>query len=327
MYWWLAQDLAERGYVVLVYDVQGQGRSETLPHDGGPVNALPFCNPFAPPQPLEQGGCPGVPAQQPSNFVYGTQDALSFFLSTPPQPFGGSSNPFWQLVDRAPDPETVTPGRTTRVAVVGHSLGAFAVSYLQGVDPRVQVAVALDKLSAGGAGAAGSLPPTKPVVPSLGVQSEYGFTVMPYMLNNGSSLTPQPGPPTQGPDPRREEATGFDLFKRAGVESMVIVPRASTHLEYTDIPLVLPASRYGQDLTSVYVQAWLDRYLKHDAGATARLLGTSFRYLEPVGAGRWAPVTLRRDDLLSFYYCSGYALHDLATGGVRASDDIAGVGC
>src|SRR3954451_9519684 len=29
MYWWLAEDLAERGYVVLTYDVQGQGTSET----------------------------------------------------------------------------------------------------------------------------------------------------------------------------------------------------------------------------------------------------------------------------------------------------------
>ena len=27
---------------------------------------------------------------------------------------------------------------------------------------------------------------------------------------------------------------------------MLIVPRASTHLEYTDISYVLPASRYGQ---------------------------------------------------------------------------------
>jgi hypothetical protein len=29
MYWWLAQDLAERGYVVLTYDVQGQGTRTT----------------------------------------------------------------------------------------------------------------------------------------------------------------------------------------------------------------------------------------------------------------------------------------------------------
>ena len=35
MYVWLAQDLAERGYVVLTYDVQGEGTSETLPHTTG----------------------------------------------------------------------------------------------------------------------------------------------------------------------------------------------------------------------------------------------------------------------------------------------------
>ena len=50
---------------------------------------------------------------------------------------------------------------------------------------------------------------------------------------------------------------------------MLVVPRASTHLEYTDIPLVLPASRYGQALSSHYVQAWLDRYLKHRSNDAA----------------------------------------------------------
>src|SRR5690242_12049901 len=47
MYVWLAQDLAERGYVVLTYDVQGEGTSETLPHTTGDV--FPFCNPFQAP--------------------------------------------------------------------------------------------------------------------------------------------------------------------------------------------------------------------------------------------------------------------------------------
>src|SRR5436190_22600357 len=76
MYFWLAQDLAERGYVVLTYDVQGQGRSETFPHQNDQIPALPFCNPTATPAEGEQYGCPGVPAQQSSNFVYGTIDAL-----------------------------------------------------------------------------------------------------------------------------------------------------------------------------------------------------------------------------------------------------------
>ena len=329
MYWWLAQDLAERGYVVLTYDVQGQGTSETMPHQGDQVDALPFCNPFAPPDDLEMFGCPGVPAQQESNFVHGTRDALSFFLSTPddpyPNPAGGDAqlndhNPLWQLFDRSPDKKTATPGRTTRVAIVGHSLGASAVSHVQGVDDRVATVVALDKL-AGGDGSFGGSDVT-PVVPALAVQSEYGFTVQPYWNNNGSSLTPQPGSPAEGPDPRREQKTGFDAWRAAGVDTMLVVPRASTHLEYTDIPYVLPASRYGQALTSVYTQAWLDRYLKHRG--VAPLLETSFRYLEPVAIGTWEEIGLNRADLLSFYHCSGWSLRDGKR--VLSNGDPAGVG-
>jgi len=55
------------------------------------------------------------------------------------------------------------------------------------------------------------------------------------------------------------------------------------------------------------------------------LLAPRFRYLEPVGQGRWKPVTLTRDALLSTRYCSGYRLHTAA--GLRESGDITGVGC
>jgi hypothetical protein len=95
----------------------------------------------------------------------------------------------------------------------------------------------------------------KPVVPGLGIQSEYAFSVNPYTLSGGSSITPSPIPPDQAPDPKREEKTGFDAWRKAGLDTMVVVPRASTHLEYTDISYALPASRYGQALASVYVQA------------------------------------------------------------------------
>ena len=329
MYEWLAQDLAERGYVVLTYDVQGQGTSETLPHENG--NVLPFCNPFAAPRDDEMLGCPGVPSQQLSNFVVGTRDALSFFTSRPGHdyrnPLAGDAdvtpyNPYWQLFDRSPDRRTATPGRTTRIAIIGHSLGAAAVSKVQGTDRRVAAVVALDKLA--GAATTGPLNGTgnNPVVPALAVQSEYGFTVSPWYLSGGSSLAPQPSP--KGPDPMRERATGFEGWRAAGVDSMLVVPRASTHLDYTDIPLVLPASRYGQDLTSVYVQRWLDRYLKH-RGSSRRLLAESFRYLEPSGGGQWSPVTLHRDSLLSFYYCSAYAVRDQA--GLHRDLDVTDVGC
>jgi hypothetical protein len=331
MYRWLAEDLAERGYLVLTYDVQGQGTSETFPHQG-PQADFPTCDPTATPAPGEQSGCPGVPFQQSSNFIYGTQDALTFFLSTPkrryPNPSAGSAsvngfNPLWRLFDRRPDPRTATRGRTTRIGIIGHSLGAAAVSFVQGVDSRVATAVALDKLAATGSFAQDQK--VTPTVPALGVQSEYGFNVEPYWMMGASSVSPSPSSPQQGPDPKREEGTGFTAWRKAGIDSMVVVPRASTHLEYTDINYALPASRYGQDVASHYVQAWLDRYLKHDRGAERRLLATRFGYLEPVGQGRWAPVGLNRADRLSFYFCSGYAFRSNA-GRLLQSLDVGGVG-
>ena len=339
MYEWVAEDLAERGYVVLLFDVQGEGRSETFPHQG-PVADLPYCNPLAPPGMFEQTGCPGVPFQQAAGFVTGLRDAITFALSTPSAPYPNRSagsaevspyNPLWAQVDHRPDTRGVTPGRTTRLAVVGHSMGAFAASYVQGIDSRVMAAVALDKLTSTTlvSGPSGQLLgsvdlPVTPVVPSLGLQSEYGFTVTPYTLAGGNALAPQPIPPTQAPDPRREERTGFDGWRKAGVDTMVVVPRASTHLEYTDIPLALPASRYGQALASVYTQAWLGAYLRHDPAANGALTATSWSYLEPEAGGVWAPIRLNRGDLLSRYYCSGI---DIRRAGRAVDPDLEGVGC
>lgn len=318
MYVWLAQDLAERGYVVLNYDTQGQGTSETFPHLGGTppdFSALPFCNPFAAPVDGNQTGCPGFPFQQLAPFTTGTEDALDWFLS--------AANPYLAKVDTSPDPAPATPGRTSRIAIIGHSMGAAAVSRVQETDDRVAAVVALDKL-AGGSGTGGiadSVTGTGnvPKVPALAVQSEYGFTVAPYFLSSGTSIAPAPGLP----DPMRERATGFDAWAEEDVDSMLIVPRASTHLEYTDIPYVLPASRFGQALTSTYVQLWLDRYLKH-VDNDGSLLGTSWTYLEPRGRGTWAPVALNRSGALSFYYCSAFDLE--VDGNEVRNPDISGVG-
>jgi hypothetical protein len=112
------------------------------------------------------------------------------------------------------------------------------------------------------------------VVPALGVQSEYGFNVAPYFANPGLGSAPS-GDPAKAPDPSREEKSGYLGWRKAGVDSMVIVPRASTHLEYTDIPWVLPASCYGQDVASHYTQAWLDKYVKHQPAAVEPSTTTS----------------------------------------------------
>ena len=122
VYEWLAEDLAERGYVVLTFDVQGQGQSETLPHNGT---------------------LDGVPSEQQSNFDNDAENAISWMLSTPARPWRRSYNPLWAEIDHRPDRQSVTPGRQVPLALIGHSTGAVTVSYLQGVDPRIEVAVAL----------------------------------------------------------------------------------------------------------------------------------------------------------------------------------------
>lgn len=159
-------------------------------------------------------------------------------------------------------------------------------------------------------------------MPALGVQSEYGFSVTPWQLAGGTSLLPAPAPAT-GPDPMRERNAGYDDWAGAGLDTMLVVPHASTHLDYTDIPLVLPASRYGQDLASHYAQAWLDRHLKHERDDRA-LFGRRFTYLEPVGQGRWSPVTLDRETLLSSRFCSAW--HVRTRTGMRVDGDVNGVG-
>ncbi len=348
VYSWLAEDLAERGYLVLTFDVQGQGRSETLPHQG-PDPTLPGCATTT--SSGQQTPCTGLPSEQQQDFDQDTEEAITFFLSTPADPYRNTAtgttkldsyNPLWTLFDRTPDPKSATTGRTTRLAIVGHSTGAVTVSYLQGTDPRVEVAVALDKITAtpqaisDDEAALGSLPgPVVPVVPILGMQSEYGFEPQPYWEASCSSFEPCPAAPggsvsvpdlSNAPDPIREEATGFNVWASHGVDSMVLVPRASTHLDYTDEPPILPASEWGQAMASYYVQSWLAKYLKHEPGADNALLATTLHYLEPVGQGTWKMITIDRNEDLSFYFCSGYDFH-LSGGKAAKSKDITGDGC
>lgn len=348
VYTWLTEDLAERGYLVLTFDVQGQGRSETLPHQG-PDPTLPGCTTTT--AEGQTTPCAGVPSEQQQDFDQDTEDAITFFLSTPGDPYHNVStgttdlaayDPLWNLFDRSPDRDSATRGRTTRLAIIGHSTGAVTVSYLQGVDPRVEVAVALDKITAtpdaiiDDQAELGSLPgPVVPTVPILGMQSEYGFEPQPYWEASCSSFEPCPLAPggsasvpdlDKAPDPNREEATGFDVWGSHGVDSMVVVPRASTHLDYTDEPPILPASEWGQAMASYYVQAWLGKYLTHEPDADNELLATTLHYLEPVGNGTWKMISIDRNQDMSFYFCSGYDFH-LRNGKPAVDKDITGDGC
>nr|MBA2347117.1 hypothetical protein [Solirubrobacterales bacterium] len=271
LYWTQIQTLAKAGYVVLTWDVQGQGYSDTFGEGEDRMD--------------------GVPSQSGRPFYDGTEDALDFFFSTPEKPYAprpscmtGTShvdkqvdrlgrglssayNPFAALLD------------TRRVGIVGQSLGAGAVSYIGQLDPRVKAIVAWDNLRAqpttatappatcdsGSSPRPAQLAQTKP---SLGISNDYG-------------LTPQPN--FSEPDP--DGKTGASkILSAAGTDSMQLVIRGGTHYESLNIPNpAFGATLRGTDLTSFYALAWMDRYVRGDESATARLLTERWRN-DPLGA-------------------------------------------
>ena len=294
LYFWAAQDLAEAGYVVMTYDVQGQGDSDLAGAD---------C----------PGECTGVPYQQDFNFHQGAEDSLSAFL--------GRRNPYRDLLDR------------DRVGLAGHSLGAAAVSHVGQCDRRVKAIVAWDNLRAIEDCSGVTIPERHRAskllrTPALGIANDYLFNTQ-----------PNPTPP----DPQAK-ADGFAQLRDAGVDTQSVVLRGATHLEYTYIPLVLPASQKGERFASYYTRAWFDRYLKGDRRAFRRLTAATFdRSVDgsAIGTGEYDPALALQSpgdryagnvphtiggipvaNAVSFYYASQYALRDPRGGGRVACADM-----
>jgi dienelactone hydrolase len=308
MYWYAAQALAKAGYVVLTFDPQGQGQSDTLG------------------QAPDEGE--GVPAQSDGRPFYdGTEDAVNFLLSDAKHPYEpvpscetGTSHaakqdervkagldaaydPFWKQLDGS------------RIGLAGHSYGAAGVSYVAQWDPRVKAVVAWDNL--GGPGPeAGSVPSqqggspsqstkigekpcpadpanrtTVPIAkPGLGMSADYGLPPLP---NTGL------------PEPRAKSSASL-AYSQAGVDSGEIIIRGGSHLDFSFIPnQAFGASLRGPDEIAWYTTAWFDKYLKHQASADRRLLSSRWRE-DPVEAA----VDPKGDgNAFSFYYLSRLDIH------------------
>ncbi|MCW2966704.1 MAG: alpha/beta hydrolase [Solirubrobacteraceae bacterium] len=351
MYWYAAQALAKAGYVVLTWDPQGQGQSDTRGET-----------------PDENEGFPAQTDGRP--FFDGTEDALDFFFSTPSKPYvpvtscsSGTShapkqarrvkagldagyNPFWSLFDHK------------RVGLAGHSYGAAGVSYIGQFDPRVDAIVAWDNLSQPSSGSAGtqSFPPgeagcpahpedrsdlSKSLVhgkgkPALGMSADY---FLPPEPNTSEPRTPQQcqaiqdAYDTNGTKPT--EAEGLDCksfvsneYSRNGVDSGEIVIRGGSHLDFSFISNpAFGATLRGADLIDWYTTAWFDKYVKGDKTADARLLTNRWRH-----DGDEAQVDPGNDgNMFSFYHRSRldftlangkkYDCEDLRTGCAGLSDD------
>jgi dienelactone hydrolase len=291
MYFWAAEGLAEAGYMVLTYDVQGQGNSDTLPAD---------CTPDS---------CPGVPFQQSYNFFQGAEDSLNWFFST--------KNPARSQLD------------ASRVGIAGHSLGASAVSVVGQCDPRVRAIVAWDNLATATGKCRDQIPaglpagsPAAPTLttPALGINSEYFFN---------------PSPMNSAPDPQ-SKAGAFKQLTDAGTDTMQIGLRSSTHLEYTYVPYILPASRVGERVAFYYTLAWFDRYVRGKKSGFTRLVANKFdrsadahsigagSYVAPLGNAPYEIAGLPVKDRFSIYYASEYGLTSPKGTSVSCADMRAG---
>jgi dienelactone hydrolase len=248
MYWWAARALARAGYVVMTFDVQGQGQSETFGHDPGAI--FPTAE--------------GVPSQQSANFYDGTIDALRFFLSTPEDPYVPTG---WTAEDVAAAEaasgnerlDWVTPGYAPldrdNIGIAGHSLGASAVSAVQqcsdesdlwqtlelcgGRSFPIRAVVAWDALSGSD---------VVPTVPAMSQQAD-GYFLFPTLSPNA-------------PDPN-ESLDGYNLWNEAGLDVFMYVVRAGTHIEWSQVPYT-SATLYGAPMNAYYTVAWMDRWVHDD---------------------------------------------------------------
>ncbi len=236
-------------------------------------------------------------------------DAADFFAATPDAPSpSGEFNPWHKRLDRR------------RLGIVGHS-GAGGVAITVGnSDPRFDAVVAWDP--AGSFTMAGITPQT----PTMIQLADYPR----------SGAVPAPEKPTPAPG---SKYTFFDTFRDAGVDTMQIAVRASTHEDWTGAT----GSIYGQQTASYYTRAWFDRYLAPKSSKTLkRLAASGTQKFDPsadvlsFGVGFFneakaeragdpeagnVPITiggLRIRNLLSFHYDSRYFLN----GGAVSCEDM-----
>jgi dienelactone hydrolase len=297
-YWHAAQVLAAAGYLVMTFDTQGAGHSDSIGEGPETLRSVPSV----------RDGNP---------FYEGTEDALDFFTSTPRHPYvprsldgsryAGGAKTAGQQKQAA----RVAAGRANAynplrrllrrrsIGLVGHSYGAAGVSHVGQRDARVDAIVSWDNIVE-------PLQSSEVRVPGLNFSEDYP---------DGSPITSEPDPDARNAD--------YLAYHAAGVDSMQVNLRGGTHREYSYLPEASDATLRGIDTVDWYTTAWFDKYLKGDPTADARLLTARWRS----DAAEAAVDPTHDGNMFSFYFRSPVAF--TLADGTRAdcADLRSGDGC
>lgn len=312
-YWSFAQDLAEHGYIVMTFDPQGAGKSAADPDPR-------YCDPkgaWRKPQEMgvqEHGSCAGQssstegPLGEVPGVVelavngrlgrQGTLDVQELYRQLEPNFILGALDAVNYLSTKSPLRAAVD---TSRIAAMGHSLGAYAASMVANGDPRrrFRVGIALDSYAHLEHG-------IQPRVPTMWQQSEQEL------------LT---GPRLDAPPPTALHATRADyataVHRRVPAYFAVLTASSHQEFDYLGPESYQTASRTGQRVATYFALAWLDRFLIGDRNATKRLRAKVFDQSvdkSSIGAGRFNPSTQKNEpyriggdhvaSALSAYYVS-----------------------
>lgn len=297
LYWWVAQSLAEAGYVVMTFDFQNQGLSEANGHD--PVTGVPV------PQVCGSGVC-ARGADPATGFLQDAQDALHLLLSRPGAPYGHTApvlptdapfDPHFPFADQV-DP--------SRVGLIGHSEGARIVSVLQGQDGRVDAVVGLDNLATTLKGDAGSSSSQcRPVGGGIGVDMTPAQPRVPAMG--------QAAPNNVICMDRDLKKVAYEAWRAEGLPAQEVVLARTVHgADYAPTPTTPVSNPYGSELSSWYSLAWFDRWLLGDLTAEQRLFAKSFQLFDHY----LGPISVTKDEALDTTFASS------ADTGLNSCEDL-----
>jgi dienelactone hydrolase len=149
------------------------------------------------------------------------------------------------------DAQTQFPGQLdlSRVGTMGHSLGAENSTRVQG-DDRVSAIIAWDPCS--------GAPCENSSGSRLHDKGEEAQTPTLFITADYTGFPGYPQPRFSVPGELR--AAGFSTLRANGVDSMLITPRATTHLDWAGNFTM--GTRYGETTSNQYNLAWFDRYLR-----------------------------------------------------------------